>query len=1039
MISPLPRSLPPSELDVLFKNPGPAWRGKPFWSWNGKLDNGELLRQVDVMKEMGFGGFFMHSRTGLVTEYLGEEWFGLINACADKGEAQGMEAWLYDEDRWPSGLAGGLVTRHPEFRMKHLCLEVMPASEFRWEEGIAAAFTAEGLKGVDVGPCERFQAPQIPEAGKTVLAFRVREMNRSSFYNGYTYVDTLMRGATERFLELTHERYRQKCGDRLGRSIQGIFTDEPHRGTLMSTFGRHAENGDWAVPYTGELFNEFRGAFGYSLEDRLPELFLRPGGKKTSRVKWQFVELLQRLFLKNFAKPYRDWCRGHGLAATGHILHEDSLSAQVAMSGSVMRYYEHLDLPGIDVLGEGNRNYWIVKQLASAARQLGKPWMLSELYGCTGWQMTFEGHKAVGDWQALFGINLRCHHLSWYTMEGEAKRDYPASILHQSGWWREYGAVEDYFSRLHVVLSRGEPACELLVLNPVESLWCQIHPGWCAHLSAKEPGLVRLEEQYRQVFHWLQGGWIDFDYGDEELLSRHASIESAPEGAPLLRVGEARYRRVLIAGMATLRSTTCEILERFRRAGGELIFAGEAPALVEGETDPRPAALADSAARVAFTESALREACRPTALPQLELSVEDGRDPVKDVFAQLRRDGKDDYLVIMNMDRAKEYPALRVKLPVWGTVEEWNCRDGERTIVRGEPGWVDFTTRLAATGERVFVIREKESAEKSPPVERPTPQDAKIDSGKNAPVLLHGPWAYTLDEPNVLVLDHAQLRTDGPWSPRDEILKIDRLARDRFGLPRRAGDMIQPWFAAKTPPQSLGPLELRYAFEVAEIPTHPIELVLENPGAFRVAINGTPLPTPPGGPWWIDIALRRFPVPPGAMKLGRNEIALSCEFRADLNLEAIYLLGNFGVDTGTAVATLGRLPDKLLPAPLSGQGLPFYSGAVTYRLGILPRAAAGPKCLLRFPAFGAALLKVNGRVCAFPPYEVDIALPIDSGEEIKVEAVLTRRNTFGPLHQIPLLPASYGPPSWVTTGEAFTADYQLVPSGILRAPECVWG
>ena len=91
----------------LFRNPGAAWRGKPFWSWNGELREDEVRRQINVMKEMGLGGYFMHSRAGLITEYLGEDWFDLINAGADEGEETGMEAWLYDEDRWPSGSAGG--------------------------------------------------------------------------------------------------------------------------------------------------------------------------------------------------------------------------------------------------------------------------------------------------------------------------------------------------------------------------------------------------------------------------------------------------------------------------------------------------------------------------------------------------------------------------------------------------------------------------------------------------------------------------------------------------------------------------------------------------------------------------------------------------------------------------------------------------------------------------------------------------------------------------------------------------------------------
>lgn len=88
-----------SKIEALFQNPTAEWRGKPFWSWNGKLEKEEILRQIDVLEQMGMGGYFCHSRTGLITEYLGDEWFDLINASADRGKEKGMETWLYDEDR----------------------------------------------------------------------------------------------------------------------------------------------------------------------------------------------------------------------------------------------------------------------------------------------------------------------------------------------------------------------------------------------------------------------------------------------------------------------------------------------------------------------------------------------------------------------------------------------------------------------------------------------------------------------------------------------------------------------------------------------------------------------------------------------------------------------------------------------------------------------------------------------------------------------------------------------------------------------------
>ena len=96
------------QVHLEFRNPPIVHRAKPFWSWNGKLEQEEIRRQIRIFKEMGFGGYFMHSRVGLITEYLGDEWFEIIDAGIDEGRKNGMEAWLYDEDRWPSGLAGGL-------------------------------------------------------------------------------------------------------------------------------------------------------------------------------------------------------------------------------------------------------------------------------------------------------------------------------------------------------------------------------------------------------------------------------------------------------------------------------------------------------------------------------------------------------------------------------------------------------------------------------------------------------------------------------------------------------------------------------------------------------------------------------------------------------------------------------------------------------------------------------------------------------------------------------------------------------------------
>jgi len=165
------------------------------------------------------GGAFLHSRTGLATEYLGDEWFRLTHVCADEAEKLGLEAWLYDEDRWPSGSAGGKATIEERFRMKYLRLLVFaPGEDILWPEDtqFVAAFSAElGEKWALGNYTQLEKGSSVPE-GQSVLVFVWETMPEHSFYNGSAYLDTLNPEATEHFLHITHDQYKEQCGDRLG-------------------------------------------------------------------------------------------------------------------------------------------------------------------------------------------------------------------------------------------------------------------------------------------------------------------------------------------------------------------------------------------------------------------------------------------------------------------------------------------------------------------------------------------------------------------------------------------------------------------------------------------------------------------------------------------------------------------------------------------------------------------------------------------------------------------------------------------------------
>ncbi len=682
---------------------------------------------------------------------------------------------------------------------------------------------------------------------------------------------------------LTHEKYKEKCGDRLGKSIKGIFTDEPHRGAV---FGNPSSRD---VPWTYDFPEKFREKFGYDILERLPELFLRKDGEKVNQVKWHYMELAQELFIENWEKPYADWCKKNNMIFTGHVLHEDNLMAQSIMQGSLMRFYEFQDYPGVDVLTEGNNNYWIVKQVASSARQTNKKFILSELYGCSGWQMNFESHKATGDWQALFGVNLRCPHLSWYTMQGEAKRDYPASISFQSGWYKDYNYVENYFSRLGLMLSQGKPVCDLLVVNPIESDWSQVNVGWANNLTGNTPDILKTDRNYSSLFCWLQNARIDFDYGDEEMMSRLSHLGKTDDGKALFYVGNAPYKVILVGNMTTIRNSTLKLLDQFVSAGGKVIFAGDPPAFVDALKSEKAAELASKAVKVAYEKDAIVNEAGKYVEPSVQVIDRTTGKGIDSVYCQVRKDSYRKYVVLMNMNRVKGYSDVLIRIPGQGSVTEWNCTSGEPAKVKAglKDGFVEITADIPPSGEHVFTLSEE-------------PQNDMKEEVKfivNSKTDIKGPFNYSLNEKNVCVLDMGSYSVNGEkFSGPTEILRIDRAIRSRFALKFRGGSMLQPWFSAKyeKKPEVKGKVAISFPFQIEVLPADSVFLCMETPEAFSVSVNGSEVKYADKG-WWIDPCIKKIYIPVNLLKKGKNEVLLNMDFSADKNLEAMFLTGNFGV------------------------------------------------------------------------------------------------------------------------------------------------
>lgn len=492
------------------------FRPMPFWSWNDEIQPQRAVEQISAMNDQGIGGFVIHARSGLKTAYMGKEWFLAVDAAVEAAEAFGMKVWIYDENGWPSGFGNGAVNGlGVEYQQKYLRMGETVTDE---TTGIAAV-------------------------GGHIFYYEV---------NPY-YVDTLDKRVTEQFIHNIYEPYYKRYGNR----IQGFFTDEP----------QISRNG---IPWSFTLEEAYQKEYGQELLPKLPELFLETGEFVYTRLR--FWRLVTKLFSMSYVKQIGDWCRGHGLKLTGHLLLEETLLGQLTTNGACMAAYLYFDIPGVDWLGihksdvmSKTKTPLTFKQVESVAHQFGKKQVLTESFAASGHDLNFSDMRGLIEWQMVRGITVVCPHLQGYSVRGIRKRDFPPALFWQQPWWKDYGAYNDRISLMGRLLTEGEPVFDTLVIHNESSAWVNYSEG-C------QGTIQELQDSIEETVRILEAKHILFHFGDEVLMEAYGRVDG-----PNLCIGKQQYQRVVLPKHCILFDSTNKLLEEFKANGGEILTAKAVP------------------------------------------------------------------------------------------------------------------------------------------------------------------------------------------------------------------------------------------------------------------------------------------------------------------------------------------------------------------------------------------------------------------------------------------------------------------------------
>ena len=994
-------------LSSQFAEPPAEYTTAPFFVWNAEITRDEIDKFMEGFKKQGSSQVFIHPRPGLITEYMSENWYNLYKYTVEKGKELGMNVWIYDENSYPSGFGGGHVP------------DEMPES---YNQGQGLVMTnAEALPDT----CDKFflclkeengtyndiTTSMAAEKGKTgkYLLFSKTYNGKSDWYGGFSYVDLLVKGVTQKFIDLTMTGYEKYLGTEFGKTIPGTFTDEPQ---IESPGG---------IRWTPDLFDEFQKQWNYDLRTHLPSLYEKTGDWK--KIRHNYTQTLLYMFIERWSKPWYTWSEEHNMKFTGHYWEHSWPGMQPG--GDNMAMYAWHQLPAVDMLFNQYNdtsshaqfgNVRAIKELASAANQTGRQRKLSETYGGSGWDLNFTDMKRNGDWEYALGVNLMNQHLTYFTLAGARKYDYPPTFDYHEPWWNDYKYINDHYARLSLALSSGLQINDILVLEPTTTCWLYdsyVNPD----NKSEEIGQV-----FQSFVTTLEKSQVEYDLGSENILKNMGTVSKGR-----LNVGQAGYSKVVIPPMMeNLDLATFNMLEKFVSAGGTLIAFSQ-PSLIDGVSNEKLKEFFSRNADKIIMPGSLTTDVISKQFTGGDVRFEDVSGGTLYHHRRILSDGQ--LLFLVNSSTAA---SVTGKLSAKGAdAIEMNTLTGEKYGYQNSQSGdkISCSFELPPAGSLLIFIPKAEN-EELPVPSRPERMDAVH------PV---SPMTVARTEDNALMIDFCDLElaneitkdlnnydaadkvykyygfhNGNPWNTSVQF-KTNTVDRDTFGV--NTGFKATYHFTVKG----------RFNFE-------GMKAVVERPGMWSISVNGTEV-TPEAGKWWLDRSLSVINIG-SLVKTGDNTITLKASpMKIHAEIEPVYILGDFSVKPSEKGFAIEASASSLTSGSWKEQGLPFYSWGITYSREFNIEKAEG-KYEVALGSWNGTVAEVNvngqpATVIAFPPYTSDISELIKPGiNKIDVKVIGSLRNLLGPHHNKPT-PGFVTPGSWRGV-KSYPAgkDYQMFEYGL---------
>jgi hypothetical protein len=641
--------------------------------------------------KLGFGGVVANVS---FDDYLESEsaWANFIK-CLNDFREQGLLFWIYDEKGYPSGKAGGLVLRdHPEFEALGVLFAHTEGTgtihhKITMKERITSppiSIVAVPIlndkydlsKKVDL--TDRFKQGDseiiwdAPDGKWSIMSFHISRMYEGThcvcnYSDPLPYINIIDRDAVASFINLTHDAYKQRCGDAIKDYVQAFFTDEP---SLMTLYLKKDEGLLPPIPWSNTFREDFRSRMGYDIVPELPHLFV-DGGEDSIYKRLQFWKVVSELIEENFYGQIQDWCHANGTASSGHALWEEHLSWQVGFEGDLYRDLRRMDIPGIDLLNSNpvqlarSTEIPIPKFISSVTHLAGKSLCMSEtssfIQSMNKQPCSFEQRIGTINWQYVLGLTTIT---SYYGLK-EFKEG-------------ELNVFNEHVGRLGSMLTGGKHIADIAVFYPIHSLWGEFIPtddiAQSFRLSKKAK---RINNEFGEVSHELLANQLDFDYLDDQ-----AVLESQIEDGSMKITGEA-FNCMILPNAYVISAEVYKKIEAFVNSGGSLIALGGLPdtGMTKDETRiiHEISQRLKKSGKIAIVENISNVIKSVKEFSDADLSLNLSCGELHYVHRQ--KDGKDIYFVSNSLD---ESISREITFKCTGSPSIWHPTTGEINSINGK-------------------------------------------------------------------------------------------------------------------------------------------------------------------------------------------------------------------------------------------------------------------------------------------------------------------------------------------------------------------